>query len=499
MDALTTKQHTFSMRNFFYAKETPYGLAVIRIILPLILLCVVVPRWSHSRELFSTDGAAAPLAANYGFQNFPPEPGGALAVAMMSALVVCLVASSIGWHTRIALVVSWILYTYLNMLDCLSTFTKYSVISSHVLFLLCLSNCGAIWSVDRWRAGDPADHGPPRTSAWPRRLVQLLIGTIYFGAAFTKMHTDGFMSGDQIRFWLITNMNNSNPLGEHLAMYPEIIVTMSHVAVIWQILFLFLSWRGRSRLIILGMGAVFHLSTVWVLGLHVFPPIMILTYFAWLNEDDVQKIRHLYARIAAGTGVESVRSLAKAVDRFSLQLKSRMPVPSALLFCVVLSTTVLGGVELEHHLDPYGERQAGGPMELKPLEPDRAERMFHSDVGIREADKFLAMELGTERLGGVVVNRGTLYKPGDRVIVQCALIPPHEDMWLECRLTDSDGLEIFRSGRPVSRDMLRADFNFTFPVDLKPGEYQFVAYSGRTQVLSRTVQLAEREPAVFAN
>ena len=108
------------------------------------------------------------------------------------------------------------------MLDCLSTFTKYSVISSHVLFLLCLSNCGTIWSVDRWRAAGRADDGPPRTSAWPRRLVQLLIGTVYFGAAFTKMHTDGFMSGDQIRFWLLTNVNNSNPLGEHLAMYPGV-------------------------------------------------------------------------------------------------------------------------------------------------------------------------------------------------------------------------------------------------------------------------------------
>lgn len=499
MDVLTTKQHTFSMRNFFYAKETPYGLAVIRIVLPLILLCVVVPRWSHSRELFSTDGAAAPLAANYGFQNFPPEPGGAPAVAMMSVLVVCLVASSIGWHTRIALVVSWTLYTYLNMLDCLSTFTKYSVISSHVLFLLCLSNCGVIWSVDRWRTASPADHDPPRTSAWPRRLVQLLIGTIYFGAAFTKMHTDGFMSGDQIRFWLLTNMNNSNPLGEHLAMYPEIIVTMSHVAVIWQILFLFLSWRGRARLIILGMGAVFHLSTVWVLGLHIFPPIMILTYFAWLNEDDMQKIRHLQTRLAAGNGVPLVRPLTDAVHRFALRMKAMTPVPSAVLFCFALSTTVLGGLELEHCLDPYGERQAGGPLELKPLEADRAEKMFHSDVGIREADKFLAMELGTERLGGVVVNRGTFYKPGDRVIVQCALIPPHEDMWIDCHLTDADGLEILRTGRPVSRDMLRADFNFRFPVDLKPGNYRFVAYSGTEQVLSRTVHLADQESTVFGN
>ncbi|MEO2031028.1 MAG: HTTM domain-containing protein [Planctomycetaceae bacterium] len=499
MDIPTTKRNSSSVREFFYAEETPYGLAIIRIILPLILLCVVVPRWSHSRELFSADGAASPLADIYGLLNYPPEPGGALAVAMMSALAFCLVAASIGWHTRFALVASWILYTYLNMLDSLSTFTKYSVISSHVLFLLSLSSCGAIWSVDYWRTRHHEDSKPPKASAWPRRLIQLLIGLVYFGAAFTKMHTDGFMSGDQIRFWLLTNMNNPNPLGEHLAMYPEMIVAMSHIAVIWQIVFVFLSWRGRARLIILGMGTLFHLSTVWILGLYIFPPIMILTYFAWLNEHDMQRIRSWYQRLSGRSGFRPVHLIATTAQRLNWQIKALVPVPSAVILCIGLSATVLAGLELEHRIDPYRKRQAGGPLTLQPLDPDVAQEMLNSDVGIREADKFFAMELGTELLAGVVVDRGTSFEPGDHVIVQCALIPPHEDMWISCCLIDPDGVEIHRYGRPISRDMLRADFMFTFPQDLKPGDYQFVAHSGRQQVLSRTVQLAQRESAVFGN
>ena len=69
------------------------------------------------------------------------------------------------------------------------------------------------------------------SSVWPLRLVQLLIGLIYFGAALTKMHTGGFLSGDQICYWLLTNINNDNPLGKLLAVYPAVIVTMSHIAV----------------------------------------------------------------------------------------------------------------------------------------------------------------------------------------------------------------------------------------------------------------------------
>ena len=58
-----------SIREFFFAPEVPYGLALCRMVLPVILLYVVLRRWSHAREFFSTDGAAAPLADNYGYFN----------------------------------------------------------------------------------------------------------------------------------------------------------------------------------------------------------------------------------------------------------------------------------------------------------------------------------------------------------------------------------------------------------------------------------------------
>ncbi len=46
-------------------------MAVVRMLLPAVLLLVMVPRWFHARELFSLDGAPAPLADNYGYFDFP--------------------------------------------------------------------------------------------------------------------------------------------------------------------------------------------------------------------------------------------------------------------------------------------------------------------------------------------------------------------------------------------------------------------------------------------
>ena len=48
-------------RRFFFAREIPYGMALVRISLPLVILVDVVRRWPFARELYSTDGAIASL------------------------------------------------------------------------------------------------------------------------------------------------------------------------------------------------------------------------------------------------------------------------------------------------------------------------------------------------------------------------------------------------------------------------------------------------------
>jgi hypothetical protein len=492
------------IRRFFYDEEVPYGLAVIRILLPLILLCVVIPRWSHSREFYSADGATAPLAIDYGYVDFLPVPAGTIAVAMMTVLAFCLVASSVGWHTRISLVVAWGLYTYLNMLDSLSTSTKYSAITSHVLLLLSLSNCGAIWSIDRWRSRRTKTRDADgvcefstqlfgRSAAWPRRLIQLLIGMVYFGAAFTKMHTDGFMSSDQLRYWLLTNVNNSNPLGELLALYPSLIIMMSHIAIVFQVLFVFIAWRGRARVVMLSLGILFHLSTVWLFGLFIFPPIMIATYFAWMNEGDVRRIQAAWPRLCVMFSSRRVDTAVARIRMLATQVSGRaasISIPSAALFSLGMLATAFAGVELEYRSDHYGRRSPDGPFVLEPLSAERVQELM-SQRRIHQADKFFSLELGTETLGGVVVHCRDTFEPGESLIAQCTVVPPHEDMWVVCRLEDSAGRLLYDYGQPVTREMRRVNFTYQFPSDFASGDYRFVVRCNGEDVLSQAVHVGD--------
>ena len=193
------------LTDWFFTEERPYGMALMRIVLPLVLLIDTCFRHPWAREFYSTDGAPSPLDVNFQRPGMVFIPGGSLAVALHALLIASLVTSSLGWFTRASLFLATVLYTWFGLLDALSTLTKYTVIASHLLLLLTLSNCGALWSVDAWRkrgsrpreAGEIEDHHL-QGAIWPARLVQLLVAVVYLGAAITKMHTPAFFNGDQL-------------------------------------------------------------------------------------------------------------------------------------------------------------------------------------------------------------------------------------------------------------------------------------------------------------
>src|ERR1700685_332285 len=114
---------------FFYSPEVPYGLALMRIALPIALLFAMVPRWPYAREIFSTDGAPISMWAAYETKPLIPDRNGTMAVATHSLLLLVLVTSCLGWCTRLSLTLATSTYIYLNMLDILGTMNKYSVIA----------------------------------------------------------------------------------------------------------------------------------------------------------------------------------------------------------------------------------------------------------------------------------------------------------------------------------------------------------------------------------
>lgn len=479
-----------ALREFFYAERVPYGLALMRIFLPLVLLIDALPRWFHVRELYSSDGAPAPMWVSYGISEGLPIPSGPVAVACYTAMIFCLLAASAGWMTRLSLIAATVLYVYFSSLDMVSTLTKYTVLGGHALFLLSLSHCGSLWSVDaalaRLRGAAPA--APPRFPIWPQRLIQLLVGVIYLAAAFTKLHTPSFFSGDQLVFWMLTKLTASNPLGERMALYPALAPLSAYVVVIWEVAFVFVAWRGIGRLSMLSIGLVFHALTWSMLGLIVFPLLYCALYLAWLHESDVD-------RIAAWLSRRRVRAANPSDFAAAPALSPRWgtwcgPAPSAAAFAVVVAAASVAAVEIEHRSDPFGERRAAGRYQLSQLPEQRVAELLRRDTRVRPQDKVFAFDVGTETIGGIVANRRTTFSYGEQAVVQCSLLPPHEDLWVEFNLHDAQGRIVSRHGQFAPREFVRSNYTYRFKEDLAPGDYQWVLRVDGMDVAKRPFRLS---------
>ncbi|MEO1981047.1 MAG: HTTM domain-containing protein [Fuerstiella sp.] len=480
--SLAENQPRTALGRFFFEQETPFGMALVRMVLPLMAGIPLVLRFPHVRELYTTDGAPIQLFEMYGQGAVLPVLSPAIAVPLYGAMLRCMLTAILGFRTRTSLCVVAVLYPYFNLLDGVGTMTKYSVIASHLLLLLAVSHAGAVWSVDaflRKRAGSVSVM-PARFPVWPARLVQLLFAALYFGASITKIQTAEFFSGDQMRYWMLSNWNYENPVGEAMAMWPPLLLIGAYVAVVWEVLFAFLVWQPRARIVMLAAGVFFHFMTWLTLGLYVFPAICLSGYFAFMTEEDFVRLRRF-----------SMFRWVSPVFHLPGQLTSRVlnafpqTVPAAVTWTCLISVAAIGATEAELQMDVYHTRSPSGLLSLQPMDRDVAVTMIRDKTPIREHDKFFNFEIGTTTVGYQLSNRRTEYSIGDVMIAQCNLNPPHEDMWVECLVQDEEERTIEQFGQFVPRESLRANFFYTIGNKLVAGRYSMVLKSANQEIYRR--------------
>ncbi|HEY2252740.1 MAG TPA: HTTM domain-containing protein [Planctomycetaceae bacterium] len=514
----TAPSHTVPSKGFFFAREIPFGMALVRISLPLVILVDIVRRWPFARELYSTDGAIASLSSNFGNPDLLPEFSGPVAVGLFTILGLLLVTSAVGWCTRLSLLGVTVLYFYFAMLDCLSTVTKYTVIANHVFLLLAVSNCGNLWSVDAWlKRRKTEKEGLPapdlRCDIWPQRLGQILFGMIYFGASVTKMHTDGFFSGDQLVYWMMTYLNNEHPLGDHLTRYPLIVSITCYVTFLWEVVFIFTVFQPKLRWWVLGIGTIFHFMTAFTLGLIVFPIVITASYLMFLDEHDFRTVFtwplfRRFARFIPGSAANATAT-SPAIEPARLAFPARTwQLRSAGAFALTVVAVSLVGVEAEHLMDPYKMRGPDGPLPLAVMAEDDVQRLMTPDRPIRQSDKLLAFDLGGTLVGEHLASHRKEFRMGEQIVGQVTLSPPHGDMWLDCSCCESKfdgngdlvpGRILCKVGHVMTRESFRSNFFFRLDETLDPGTYFLKLNSGNEEVARKKFTMLPAVSAAAAN
>ncbi|MBW3539518.1 MAG: HTTM domain-containing protein [Planctomycetes bacterium] len=457
------------MNRFFFAPESPRLLAIVRIAAGAALLYDAARHWPHAVELYSRAGLPMPAFPDAG--PVPPIPSMTMANVAQTLLLYVLAATMIGWWTRTSAALSFVLLGWLSLLDLPATLTKSTMIGLHALLLMSVSGAGRAWSLDS--ALDPQRRR--RTllaAAWPRRLMQVLVCSIYWGAAVTKIRLADFATGDLLEFSLLSDAWGGTRFGLWLSTQRPLVVAVSIATVWFELFFPVLIWFRRTRRWALAAAVVFHVALAATMRLGIFPYIMLAALAAFLEQRDLDQLRRL-------TLVPPLKGGPGGVARDDRQFSGSTPPHPPL---------VRGGTAVWTSASAYvacAIAAAFAAISLAPEAPMAATlewpELHAPDVDVvlaeqklNHADYLHRLELGS-RLGyRQVFGPSERFAAGAVVYALARFALNDEPLDLDWILLAPDGREVARHSLRLSPALSYASVPFAIPADAPLGGYQLI-------------------------
>ena len=203
-------------------------------------------------------------------------------------MVISLFGATLGCLTSLTTKSSAVLFLfYEGLLRSFGHFNHDEMPAVYILIVLALTPCGDAFSLDRWRDGSPARRAGI-VYGYPILLMRMLLTWSYFSSALIKLRVAGlgYLSPDNLpNLAILHSLDNLHDTNFRLAFwlpqvreYTPIFVAL---VLLWELLFPLALFFRRARLIILALGIVFHLGTLFFLN--VFFPYHLAMYLVFVD------------------------------------------------------------------------------------------------------------------------------------------------------------------------------------------------------------------------
>ncbi|MFT3711683.1 MAG: HTTM domain-containing protein [Archangium sp.] len=250
------------------------ALAVFRIVLGL-LVSVSAARflaYGWVEQLFDTK-----FQFHYFGFGWVPWPGLEGVRALFVALVVLGLMVAAGAAYRVASVLTFVAFAWLQLLD-VSNYLNHYYLVSLLLLLASFMPLHRLWSVDAWlRPSLRSDVLP----AWCSALLKFQVGVVYFFAGLAKLNGDWLVHGAPLHLWL--SARTSTPFIGPWLSAPEAALFMSWAGFLFDTSVpFFLLWK-RARPFAFAVVIVFHAMTRVLFPIGMFPFIMTLSALVFFD------------------------------------------------------------------------------------------------------------------------------------------------------------------------------------------------------------------------
>jgi len=257
-----------TIQEYFRKTANAAPLAVFRIFFGILMLISII-RFAANGWIHKLYIEPDFFFSYYGFEWVQPIGEWTYLICIICGLSAIFV--SIGYKYRVAIVVFFLSFTYIELMD-KTTYLNHYYFISILSFLMIFLPAHAYYSVDAWKNESLRAQEVP---AWTTDSVKLLLGIVYFYAGLAKLSSDWLFRAMPLQIWLPANY--SLPILGDLLQQTWVHYAFSWAGALYDLTIPFLLLMRRTRLFAFVLVVVFHAMTRVLFPIGMFPYIMIVS------------------------------------------------------------------------------------------------------------------------------------------------------------------------------------------------------------------------------
>ncbi len=201
-------------------------------------------------------------------------------VALFGVLVVAAACVLVGYHTRLASLVAFVLLVSFERRNPV-VLNAADILLRLIALYLALAPAGAALSVDRWRRHRDRFWEFPARAPWALRLVQLQVSALYLFTVWLKLQGETWSQGTAVSYSLrvtevarfdLPSWIDSSALVSNVATYGTLAIEAALALLIWN---------RRARPWVIAAGVALHLSVLATIVVGLFSVTVFVGYLAF--------------------------------------------------------------------------------------------------------------------------------------------------------------------------------------------------------------------------
>lgn len=225
----------------------------------------------------------------YGFEWV--QPLGVYTYIIFTVCALAALAVAVGYRYRIAMLIFFLSFTYIELMDKTTYLNHYYFISC-LSFLLLFLPANRYYSFDAKRKPNLANFYIPK---WTLDSIKILLSIVYFYAGLAKLNSDWLLKAMPLKIWLPSKYDI--PLLGNWLQQEWVSYAFSWGGAAYDLAIPFLLWYKKTRWFAFVMVVLFHVLTRVLFPIGMFPFIMIVSALVFFDAGLHHKILSTISKI----------------------------------------------------------------------------------------------------------------------------------------------------------------------------------------------------------